>query len=117
MAQDVAEVLTLDEIKAILAEHLPDLRRRYHVKSLGVFGSYVRGAQRAGSDVDLLVEFTDPQLTLLDFVDLKNRLSDLLGVSVDLVERETLKPSLAKHILGEVTPLWLIKELDNVSNE
>lgn len=101
MAQDVAEVLTLDEIKAILAEHLPDLRRRYHVKSLGVFGSYVRGEQSADSDVDLLVEFADPQLTLLDFVDLKNRLSDLLGVSVDLVERETLKPSLAEHILSD----------------
>jgi predicted nucleotidyltransferase len=97
--------LSKDEILSILAEHLTDLRQRYHVKSLGVFGSYVRGEQTLGSDVDLLVEFDDPQLTLLQFVELQNHLSDLLGITVDLVEKEMLKPALADNILQEVTPL------------
>ncbi len=115
MGSDGAEVPTLDEIMAILGEHLPDLAARYHVKSLGVFGSYVRGQQRAGSDVDLLVEFDDPQVTLLEFVDLQNRLSDLLGVSVDLVERETLKPSLAEHILQRLPRCECITYLPRLS--
>lgn len=105
MAQHPADLPSKEEILSILAAHFPDLRRRYHVKSLGVFGSYMRGEQTVGSDVDLLVEFDDPQLTLLEFVDLQNHLSDLLGISVDLVEKETLKPALAEHILQEVTSL------------
>jgi uncharacterized protein len=94
-----------EEIQSILRENMPDLSRRYHVKSLGIFGSYVRGEQTRDSDVDLLVEFDDSHLTLLEFVDLQNHLSDLLGVSVDLVEKETLKPVLGKHILQEVRSL------------
>ena len=97
--------LSKQEIESILREHLPDLERRYHVKSLGIFGSYVRGEQHENSDVDLLVEFDDPHLTLLEFVDLQNHLSDLLGISVDLVEKGTLKPALGERILQEVTPL------------
>lgn len=48
---------TLDEIKARLKAVLPDLRQRYGVSYLGVFGSWTRGEQRAGSDLDLLVDF------------------------------------------------------------
>jgi predicted nucleotidyltransferase len=92
-------------IRAILQSHLPELRRQYGVRSFGLFGSYVRGEQRPGSDLDLLVEFDDRPLTLLQFIALENHLSDLLGVKVDLVEKEALKPAIGRHILKEVVPI------------
>jgi len=81
---------------------LPDLRARYGVRSLGVFGSYVRGEQGPGSDLDLLVEFDDRPLSLFDFVRLENEVSDALNLKVDLVEKRALKPHIGQHILAEV---------------
>jgi len=75
------------------------------LRFMGVFGSYVRGEQRRGSDLDLLVEFDERPLTLLQFIALEHYLSDLLEVRVDLVERNTLKPTIGRHILAEVVPL------------
>jgi predicted nucleotidyltransferase len=54
-------VKTIEEIKRILKEHKEELRDRFKVKEIGVFGSYVRGEQkRKGSDIDILVEFEEP---------------------------------------------------------
>jgi len=97
--RDLAHYVTL------LRQHLPALRAHYGVCFMGVFGSYVRGEQRRGSDLDLLVEFDDRPLTLLQFIALEHYLSDLLEVKVDLVERSTLKPTIGRHILAEVVPL------------
>jgi uncharacterized protein len=77
------------------------LRREYAVVSLGLFGSYVRGEQRKGSDLDVLAEFSKVP-GMLRFLDLERDLSNLLGVSVDLVQKEALKPSIGKRILEEV---------------
>jgi len=85
-----------------LRSMLPDLRVRYGVRSLGVFGSYVRGEQGPGSDLDLLVEFDDRPLSLFDFVRLENEVSDALNLKVDLVEKRALKPYIGQHILAEV---------------
>jgi len=50
-----------------------------------------------------LVDFEEvAELSLLDFIRLENYLSEVLGVKVDLVEREALKPRIGKHILGEL---------------
>jgi len=97
--------IDLVRARSMLRLHLPDLRRQYGVQSLGLFGSYVQGDQRTGSDLDLLVEFDDRLLTLFQFIALENYLSDLLGVKVDLVEKETLKPAIGRHILKEVVPI------------
>jgi predicted nucleotidyltransferase len=102
-----------DEIRRRLRQRLPELAQRYGVVKLHLFGSYGRGEQRPGSDVDhevgakrhLLVEIDNPQLTLLQFVELRDFLSDLLGVPVDLVEKETLKPVLGEQILREAEPV------------
>jgi hypothetical protein len=99
-----AESLVLDQLLSRLRGYLPELCERYGVSTLGVFGSYVRGEQRAGSDLDLLVEF-ERVPTLLEFVDLQYHLSDLLGIKVDLVMEKTLKPTIGRHILEEVVPV------------
>lgn len=88
-----------------LRSALPDLRERYGVQRLALFGSFARGESDARSDLDLLVEFDDRPLTLLQFVALEDELGDLLGVKVDLVERRALKPHIGRRILEEVIPL------------
>jgi hypothetical protein len=74
------------------------------VESLGVFGSYLRNEHSPGSDLDLLVTFSEPP-TLLQFVRLKNQISDLLGIPVDLVMKKALKPKIGEQILREVVAI------------
>lgn len=94
----------LARAKRILRKHLPELRERYSIKSLGVFGSYVRGVQKRRSDLDLLVEFEQAP-SLFKYVALENYLSDLVGIKVDLVMKKTLKPHIGCYILAEVVSL------------
>jgi predicted nucleotidyltransferase len=94
---------TLTEIVDILKKHENELKKKYGIKKIGIFGSYLRGEAKEGSDFDILVEFEqDVDIGLLKFVEIENRLSDLLGVKVDLVEKSALKPRIGKHILKEV---------------
>ena len=73
------------------------------LKRSAFLGSYLRGEAKEGSDLDILVEFKpDAKISLLEFVELENYLSDLLGVKVDLVEKSALKPRIGKRILSEV---------------
>ena len=90
-----------NEIKRILEVHKEEFRKDYRVKEIGLFGSYVREEQTQTSDIDVLVEFEKP-VGLLEFVGLKNHLSDLLGVKVDLVMKKALKLRIGDRILNEV---------------
>ncbi len=92
--------VTLNEILDKLRAMLPLLHEKYHVRTLEVFGSYVREEEKPGSDLDLLVTF-DEVPTLFQFVALENSLSDELGVKVDLVMKDSLKPTIGKYILEE----------------
>lgn len=94
----------LTRILATLRGLLPALARQYHVQSLGVFGSYVRHTGRPGSDLDVLVSFEEPP-GLLTFLALENYLTDVLGVKVDLVMRDALKPSIGERVLRELVPV------------
>ena len=76
------------------------LRKRFGVKSLGLFGSIARGDASPGSDVDILVEFDAPSFD--HYMDLKFYLEERLGRPVDLVLKGSLKPALRERILREV---------------
>jgi uncharacterized protein len=95
------KTISLKKVVEELRQDMPELERRYKVKTLGIFGSYIRGEQHQGSDLDLLVEFIDPP-SLLRFLEMEYYLSDLLGVKVDLVMKDALKPVIGKRILNEV---------------
>lgn len=88
----------------ILRQRMPELKERYKVSSLGLFGSYLRGANRKRSDLDLLVEFNEAP-SLLKFLKLEHDLSDVLGIKVDLVMKDALKPAIARRILSEIIPV------------
>jgi predicted nucleotidyltransferase len=94
----------LTHLRNILRQHLPSLARHYHVASLGLFGSYVRHENRPDSDLDVLVTFSEAP-GLLRLIELENHLSDLLGVKVDLVMRDALKPQIGRQVLAEVVPV------------
>lgn len=95
---------TVDELRAILHTHKRELEQRYKVKSIALFGSYVRGEQNEGSDLDVLVDFSSP-VSLLHIVILENHLTDILGVQVDVIPRKNIKEELKSAILGEAVPL------------
>ena len=93
------EKVIKEQIKKILTEN-KDLLKSYRVKRIGLFGSYVKGQQREDSDIDVLVEVEG--LSLLDFVGLELRLSEIFGKKVDLVSVKALKPYIKPYILKEV---------------
>ena len=88
----------------VLRSQLPMLEEEYGVATLELFGSYVRHEQRRDSDLDILVTFTRTP-SLLKFIRLENFLSDILGVKVDLVMKDSLKPGIGRGILREAVPV------------
>ncbi len=94
----------LDPLIGKLRDLLPELRRKYGVSALALFGSAVRGEASVQSDLDILVEFETPP-GLFAFVRLEEELSERLGRKVDLVMKSALKPCLARRILDEAVPV------------
>lgn len=78
----------------------PELRKRYPIKAMGIFGSYVRGEQTETSDLDVLVDLGGG-VTLIDLVGLELELSEELGLRVDLAMIDALKPRIEKSVLAE----------------
>lgn len=91
---------TLEEIKKILAEHKEEIRKKYGVIILGLFGSYVRNEQSETSDVDILVEIEKP--IGLEYFELWDYLEKLLGCEVDLVRSKLLRNEIKDEILKDV---------------
>ena len=89
---EVADSMDRDHVIATLRAREPELKAAGVVR-LRLFGSVARGDHCADSDIDILVDFdqTNGGVSLLDLVRLENRLSDLLGVRVDLVQGKSLK--------------------------
>lgn len=79
-----------------------DKIKKYDVKKIGLFGSYLRNQQNSESDVDILVEFEKDGITFDNYMDLKFFLEKLFNNKVDLVIAEDIKPALKTSILGSV---------------
>ena len=88
-----------EDVLARIDRAAPELRA-HAVKELWLFGSAAREELKAGSDIDILVDFTAP-VTLFEFTRLRRCLESLLDRSVDLVTRDALKPQLREQILRE----------------
>ena len=91
----------LKQIQTILASNKDELRKRYKVRELGIFGSYARGEQKKSSDVDILVEFNS-NATLFDFVGVGNYLEEKLKIKVDIVSERGIRPEFKNNIIKEV---------------
>ena len=95
----------LKQIQSVLASSKAELRKRYKVRELGIFGSYSRGEQKKSSDVDILVKF-NPNATLFDFVGLGNYLEEKLKIKVDVVSERGIRPELRSNIIKGVLKIW-----------
>jgi predicted nucleotidyltransferase len=91
---------TLSQLQGIIDQNWAELQSSYKVARLGFFGSYARGQQREDSDVDVLVEFQEPVGFL--FVHLADRLEELLGLPVDLVTPDAIRPNRRELIFGDL---------------
>jgi len=91
-----------DTLTDILRKHLPEIKTKYKVKEIGIFGSRIKGTARKKSDIDILVEFEDGHKTFDNYMDLKFYLEDLFGCKVDLVLKGALKEEIKSNVLSEV---------------
>jgi uncharacterized protein len=94
LVRDKAEVLRR------IAAASPRIRA-LGVRRLSLFGSFARGEQKPGSDVDFLVDFEEGATTFEHLVDLAHLLEDLLGRKVQVVTRDGLSRHVGPHILAE----------------
>lgn len=92
------------DVLEILRKHEKEIRERFGVKRIGIFGSFVRGEQKETSDIDLVVEFEKPDFD--NFMDLAFYLEDLTGRSIDILTPEGIKhiriKEVAEDIMGSI---------------
>jgi predicted nucleotidyltransferase len=94
--KNVNEIISiLEDIKSYLVE-------KFKISEIGIFGSYVKNLNNAESDVDVLVDFSEP-ISFFKFLELEEYLENILQVKVDLVSKKALKPYIGKHILQEIS--------------
>ena len=90
----------LAEIKKALGQLKPELDRKYHVSSIGLFGSVVRVDFRPESDIDIIVDFNGK--IGIEFIDLADYIESTLQKKVDLVSRKGIKDKYFKEIESEI---------------
>lgn len=89
---------TQEQVLKILKEEHSNLKETFQIKRIGIFGSWVRGEQTEGSDIDVLVEFEKP-VGFFAIIELEDHLNELLRVRVDFVTSDALKPLIKFYIL------------------
>jgi len=89
------------DLFVLLAKHQKQLKK-FGVKRWGVFGSFARDQQNAGSDVDILVEFEPGKKSFDNFMHLAFFLEEQVGRKVELVTPESLSPHIGPYIMREV---------------
>lgn len=83
-----------------LKEHEREIKSRFSVRKIGIFGSFARGQEKETSDIDVLVEFEEP--TFRNFMGLVFFLEELFGREVDLVTTRGLSPYIRPAVEKEV---------------
>jgi predicted nucleotidyltransferase len=89
-----------EEILSKLRELKPLLAKRYKVKEMSLFGSFVRGEQDAGSDIDILAEF-DSEADLFDWIGLALYLEEIFQCQVDVISKSSLRTELQEFVLPD----------------
>ena len=90
----------LNTIKQILTQLKPELIAKYHVNSIGLFGSVVRDDFGPSSDVDIIVDFSKP--IGIEFIDLADLIEKRLKINVDLVSKNGVKNKYYRNIESEI---------------
>ncbi|MEM4335562.1 MAG: nucleotidyltransferase family protein [Candidatus Anstonellales archaeon] len=94
----------LTRIRKKISSAFSYISSRYKVSAMYVFGSFSKGVENKKSDIDILVEFSQP-VSLFTFLSLKNFLEELLGRKVDLVTRKAIRNDMRDKILAEAVKI------------
>ena len=94
---------SISTIVKMLRLHDTDVRGKFKITEIGVFGSYARGEQREDSDIDILVEFEKGYKTFDNYMELKFFLEEILTSKIDLVIKTAIRDEIKQNILSEVT--------------
>jgi len=95
-------MITQNQIIHYLSTNKQSISRRYHLKKLGIFGSYARNEQTPASDLDLLVEFEDNTTDLTDKKDfLRKEIQSVFHIPVDICREKFIKPIFRQQILSD----------------
>ncbi|MEQ9715272.1 MAG: nucleotidyltransferase family protein [Candidatus Asgardarchaeum sp.] len=95
------KTVKLKEILKILREHKEELKKKFKVRELEIFGSYARDEATEKSDIDILMEFEEVP-DLFNFIRLERHLEELLGIKVDLQTKESISPYIRKYVEREI---------------
>ena len=90
----------LSTIKQIIQELKPELEKKFHVSSIGIFCSVVRNDFTENSDIDIIVDFSQP--IGIEFIDLADLLEEKFHEQVDLVSKKGIKPQYFSSIENEI---------------
>jgi len=88
---------SIQEIIKIMKEHKEELKKKYKIKEIKIFGSYARGEQKERSDIDIIVDFEET-LTLIELIRLEEEIERILGIKVDLLTEESISPFIKPYI-------------------
>ena len=92
--------LNKQKIIRLINQNIEELKQRYPIKSIALYGSYARGEQDSSSDIDLLVDFTQP--IGMEIIDLTLDMEKILNSKVDIVTYNAIKNRLFKYIKDEL---------------
>ena len=95
------KVTSLEDISEIIRQHKPELKRRFHVEKIGVFGSFALGTLKKRSDIDFLVTFDEP-VSYFDLGGLKIFVEELTGLESHVIPSHNLRPEFRDNILKQV---------------
>jgi uncharacterized protein len=96
---------TVEQIREVVTRHL----KPYGVTRLAIFGSFAREDAQAGSDLDILITFTEPavrEFGMIEWAHLHNSIADELGIQVDLVTRNVIRPNKLKVFEEDLIMLY-----------
>lgn len=100
----MTKMKSLEDIQNLLREHQDLVQERFRVTEMRVFGSYVRQEQTLSSDVDILIDYEQAP-TLWMIGELRDYLSEVLGLPVEVVTEKGLKPWIRERVLMETVSL------------
>jgi predicted nucleotidyltransferase len=94
----------LKEITAILTDHKSEIELKFKVKTLRIFGSYVRGDYTPQSDLDIIVDFTEP--VGFGFIRLADYLEKILDMPVHLTTEDVIKPNRMSYVKEHIITIF-----------
>lgn len=105
MEQGSKDIMSRSDILDLLRKEVPNIKKQYGIKKIGLFGSFARDDADPLSDIDLLVSFEDGKERFRPFMNCIFYLEELFGRKVELIAEHSLDKRIQPDIEHEV--IWV----------